>query len=222
MASTTSERPARLRAAHLGPERRRPMILDVAFGLFLEHGYKATSMDAIARAVGVTKPVIYSCFPSKSELFLALLDREEQRMLEELGEVLRAGTQGDDLETTLIAAFTALLQAVTNAPESYRMTLLGSGDLDGAIDARVRRGRERHLAGIELLSRTWLEHRIPASQLDGTAQFVGQTLLSIGEGGIRTMLASPQRWTPKTLGRELGGLAAHGYLALMQNAAARR
>jgi AcrR family transcriptional regulator len=194
------------------------MILDVAFGLFLEHGYKGTSMDAIARAAGVTKPVIYSCFPSKSELFLALLDREEQRMLEQLGAVLRAGALSEDLETTLIAAFTALLQAVTDTPDSYRMTLLGGGELDAMVDARVRRGRERHLAGIELLARSWLEHRVPASRLDSTVQFVGQTLLSIGEGGMRTMLDSPGRWTPKTLGRELGGLAANGYLALMQNA----
>ncbi len=194
------------------------MILDVAFELFIERGYRGTSMNAIARAAGVTKPVIYSCFPSKSELFMALLDREEQRMLEQLGEVLRAGALSEDLEATLVAAYTALLQAVSDSPASYRMTLLGGGDADAVVDARVRRGRERHLAGIELLARGWLEHRIPASRLDSTVQFVGQTLLSIGEGGVRTMLASPQRWTPKTLGRELGGLATHGYLALMQNA----
>src|SRR5271167_325410 len=75
----------RTRATHLGPERRRPLILDVAFGLFLERGYKGTSMDAIADAAGVTKPVIYACFASKAELFGALLDREEQRMFAQFG-----------------------------------------------------------------------------------------------------------------------------------------
>ena len=49
----------RKRAAHLGPERRRPEVLDAALKLFLERGYEGTSMEAIARAAGVTKPVVY-------------------------------------------------------------------------------------------------------------------------------------------------------------------
>ena len=31
----------------------------------------------MADAAGVTKPVIYKCYPNKDELLLALLDREE-------------------------------------------------------------------------------------------------------------------------------------------------
>src|ERR687895_691118 len=40
----------RARAAHLGPERRRPLVLDAAFELFLERGYEGTSMESIAEA----------------------------------------------------------------------------------------------------------------------------------------------------------------------------
>src|SRR5918994_4522452 len=61
----------RKRAAHLGPERRRPEVLDAALELFLEHGYDGTSMQAIAGRAGVTKPVVYACFPGKDELFRA-------------------------------------------------------------------------------------------------------------------------------------------------------
>src|SRR5438046_5724801 len=83
----STARPAtdrRGRAAHLGPERRRPLVLDAAFELFLEHGYDGTSMDAVAHAAGVTKPVVYDCFASKEELFTALLQREERRVLEQI------------------------------------------------------------------------------------------------------------------------------------------
>src|SRR5438128_7131431 len=72
----------RRRAAHLGPERRRPLVLDAALPLFVEHGYPATSMDMIAEAAGVTRPVIYDCFANKEELFTALLERESGRLLE--------------------------------------------------------------------------------------------------------------------------------------------
>ena len=80
--------PRRKRAAHLGPERRRPLVLDAAYDLFIENGFEGTSMDAIAAAAGVSKPVVYDCFTSKDELFTAMLDREEERILVETGEAL--------------------------------------------------------------------------------------------------------------------------------------
>ncbi len=206
----------RARAEHLGPERRRPLILNVAFELFLKHGYRGTSMDAIARAADVTKPVIYACFASKAELFGALLDREEQRMLDHFSAALKTSTDFKDLQATLSTGFTAMLQAVSDTPDIYRIALLGAGDTEAAIDARVRHGREQRIAAIATVARTWLQGQIPDRRLDTTANFVGQTLLGIGEAGVRTMLASPDRWTPQTLGRTLGRFAASGYAGLMQ------
>jgi AcrR family transcriptional regulator len=192
------------------------MILDVAFGLFLERGYKGTSMDAIAAAVGVTKPVIYASFASKAELFGALLDREEQRMFAQFGTALATGAAPEDLEGMLIAGFTAMLQAVSDTPEAYRVAMLGGGDIDAFIDARVRRGRELLVGQLTELARAWLRGRVPASQLDATAQFGAQTLSGLGDAGARTMLTSPGRWTPQTLGRALGQFAAAGYMALKE------
>jgi AcrR family transcriptional regulator len=204
------------RAEHLGPERRRPLILDVAFELFLEHGYKGTSMDAIALAAGVSKPVVYACFPSKAELFGALLDREEQRMLTHFGSALAGSAGLEDPEATLSAGFTSMLRAVIDTPDIYRIALLGGEDSGPVIDARVRRGREQRIAAIAAVARSWLEGRIPSSRLETTAQFVGQMLLSVGEAGMRTMLASPDQWTPETLGRALGRFTAGGCSELVR------
>jgi AcrR family transcriptional regulator len=55
----------RQRAAHLGPEVRRPLVLDAARRLFVENGYRGTSMEGIAAAADVTKPVVYRCYPNK-------------------------------------------------------------------------------------------------------------------------------------------------------------
>jgi AcrR family transcriptional regulator len=171
-------------------------------------------MDAVALAAGVSKPVVYTCFASKAELFGALLDREEQRMLTQLSTALSAGARLEDPEATLTAGFTSMLRSVLDTPEAYRIALLGEGEADTAIDARVRRGREQQATMIAAVARGWLHDRIPAHRLDATALFVGQTLIGIGEAGVRILLASPDQWTPELLGRTLGRLAASGYGAL--------
>jgi AcrR family transcriptional regulator len=215
MSASSPTAAPRARATHLGPERRRPLILDVAFGLFLERGYKGTSMDAIARAAGVTKPVIYACFASKGELFGALLDREEQRMFAQFAAAFATGAGPENLEAMLVAGFTAMLRAVSDTPDTYRVALLGGGDADALIDARIRRGREQLVAQLTEMARRWLEGR-NARRLDGTAQFAAHTLTGVGDAGLRMMLASPDRWTPETLGLALGRFTAAGYAALEQ------
>jgi AcrR family transcriptional regulator len=44
--------------------------------LFLDHGFSATSMDAIAKAAGVSKATLYAYFPSKEALFASLIVTE--------------------------------------------------------------------------------------------------------------------------------------------------
>jgi AcrR family transcriptional regulator len=46
----------------------------VAISLFAERGYAATTMDDIAEAAGVTKPLVYQHFESKRALYLELMD----------------------------------------------------------------------------------------------------------------------------------------------------
>jgi len=69
-------------------EARRPYdidsVTDVAFHVFAERGYDATSMDDVARAAGITKASIYHHVPSKE----ALLARGLNRALAALFSVL--------------------------------------------------------------------------------------------------------------------------------------
>ncbi len=68
MASPTAEPRTRLSA----PERRS-QLLDVAGRLFADHSYHGLSMEQLADAAGVSKPVLYQHFPSKRALYLALV-----------------------------------------------------------------------------------------------------------------------------------------------------
>jgi AcrR family transcriptional regulator len=205
----TTER--RKRAAHLGPERRRPEVLDAALKLFLESGYDGTSMQAVADEAGVTKPVVYACFDSKDQLFRALLTREEERIV---GEIQGAFANADlsDPETTLVEGFTGFLRAVDESPEVYRLIFLGEGGGNAAVAHRIQRGREEQVSRLSALARRWLEAdgngKRSEAEIERTARLLGNTIAGIAEAGARLLLTEEDGWTPETLGRELGRLAA--------------
>jgi AcrR family transcriptional regulator len=54
--------------------KRRNQLLKTATDTFAEKGYDATSMEDIAEAAGVTKPLLYQHFDSKRSLYLEILD----------------------------------------------------------------------------------------------------------------------------------------------------
>lgn len=197
----TAERP---RAAHLGPERRRPLVLDAAMEVFLEHGFEGASMDAIAAAAGVSKPVVYDCFDNKDELFKALFQREEARVLEELRASLPVGAP-DGPEAALAEGYMAFLRSVAAAPESYRAVLLGEGGMNAAVARRVRAARDQQAAAAAVAARRFLD---PEGLLDErSAQLFGEVLVGVGEAGARALLDEGQGWTPESLGPRLAAVA---------------
>lgn len=60
-------------SSRLPASERRQQLLDTALATFARLGYRDASMNHIAEAAGVTKPVLYQHFRSKRELFLELL-----------------------------------------------------------------------------------------------------------------------------------------------------
>jgi AcrR family transcriptional regulator len=201
----------RKRAAHLGPERRRPEVLDAALKLFLVSGYDGTSMQAVADEAGVTKPVVYACFNSKDELFRSLLAREEERIV---GEIQGAFADADlsDPERTLVDGFTGFLRAVGDSPDVYRLIFLGEGGGNAAVADRIQRGREQQVRQLTELAKGWLESdgdgKRSEAEVDRTARLLGNSIAGLAESGARLLLSGDDDWTPETLGRELGRLAA--------------
>jgi AcrR family transcriptional regulator len=207
----------RKRAAHLGPERRRPEVLDAALKLFLKSGYDGTSMQAVADQAGVTKPVVYACFNSKDQLFRALLAREEKRIV---GEIQGAFENADlsDPETTLVEGFTSFLRAAGDSPDVYRLIFMGEGGGNAAVADRIRRGREEQVKQLTDLSRTWVKSngkgKRSSGEVEKTARFLGNSIAGLAESGARLLLSGEDDWTPETLGRELGRFAAAAQAAV--------
>lgn len=55
--------------------KRREQLLDAAARLFAQLGYAGATTSQIAKAAGVTEPIIYRHFPSKRDMFVALIER---------------------------------------------------------------------------------------------------------------------------------------------------
>ena len=200
----------RKRAAHLGPERRRPEVLDAALKLFLVGGYDGTSMQAVANEAGVTKPVVYACFASKDELFRALLRREESRILTEIQGAFENADLSDP-ETTLTDGFVGFLRAVAESPDVYRLIFMGEGGGNAAVADRIQRGRQAQVDALSRLARRWLVDRngkVSKAGIEKTARLLGNSIAGLAEAGARLLLSGEDGWKPETLGRELGRLAA--------------
>lgn len=71
MASTATPTP------RLARSQRRELVLRAAGAEFGRRGYAAARIEDIARAAGVTKPIVYRHFESKKVLYLALLRKHE-------------------------------------------------------------------------------------------------------------------------------------------------
>jgi AcrR family transcriptional regulator len=70
-------------------DQRRRQLLDAGAALFAEHAYEEISMRDIAKAAGVSKPLLYHYFPSKIDLFKAAVAEkaaELQRVIEPTGD----------------------------------------------------------------------------------------------------------------------------------------
>src|SRR5256885_10107056 len=76
MSSTTSTR------KRMPSEQRRTLLLDAADHVFAERGYRAAGVDAIAQQAGVTVPVLYDHFRSKTDLYAELVARHYQALRE--------------------------------------------------------------------------------------------------------------------------------------------
>ncbi|GAA4671247.1 hypothetical protein GCM10023197_28250 [Gordonia humi] len=199
----------RSRAAHLGPGRRRPQILDAALAIANENGVSAITMASVASALDVSRPVVYSAYPSRGEILTALIQREENYFGESLSSVLRDRSV-NATEHVFVEGFQSLLEAVDARPEAWRL-LYGSTDPEAS--ELVGRGRafvvERCSELLRPTLRAW-----GTDDADRKLAALVEFWVSSGEGAVRTLLASRASsdgvWTPYDLGAFVGSAVYRG------------
>jgi AcrR family transcriptional regulator len=126
------------RPTRLPRDQRRIQLLDAASEVFASKGYHAAAMDEIADAAGVSKPVLYQHFPSKLELYLALLDQSCDRLVEVLEEAL---SSTDDNANRVNATVAAFFEFVSTSGD-FRFVF--ESDLTGEEAVQQRLARVNH------------------------------------------------------------------------------
>lgn len=121
---------------------RREAILDAALPLFARDGYDRASLSSMARATGVTKPVLYDHFASKGELYGTLLERESGLLLSELRPVL---DPAERLDERLRHIAEIVLRFVRRRPDAARLLFRAPGgdEVARAAHERIRTGAHR-------------------------------------------------------------------------------
>ena len=99
------------------PERRK-QLLAVAVGEFGVRGYHITTMNQLAEAAGVTKPVLYQHFPSKRDLYLAVLGDVGERLRKAIADATgRASSPHAQVES----GFSAYFGFFANEPAAFQV-----------------------------------------------------------------------------------------------------
>src|SRR3984957_7505966 len=102
----------------LTAEQRRQQLGAVALELFAQRGYRATTMDDIAEAAGVTNPLPYQHFSSKRGLYLELVDSIAHDVLAAIGRaVMRAEGPRQQVEF----GFAAYFRLVVSQEPEFRL-----------------------------------------------------------------------------------------------------
>ena len=168
--------------------------------MFLREGYRGTSMQAIADEAGVTKPVVYECFRNKDKLLLSLLDREEERLLNEITTALPDDPGTTDLETLLTSALEAFLSAATEAPDAWRAVFESGHGAESMIAARVQQSRDMLLGRLQELTRAYTA-AAGISDAEREIPVIAELLASVAESCARMIIVREYPWRPDELAR---------------------
>ena len=210
---------ASIARSRLSRDDRMEQTLEAAHALFAQRGYAAVTMDEIAAAVGVTKPLLYNYFGNKERLYIACMERSGDALTATIGEAVGVTTSPGDALGAGVRAFFSFLDSDRAAwAVLFDETLPHAGDLADRVAAyrglivelvsasmmrqlpqRVRDAARVEvealsaalLGAAEALARWWL--RTEALSAEDAAELLISTL----EPGLRARSALPSSQTPR-------------------------
>jgi AcrR family transcriptional regulator len=181
---------------------RRAQLLEVACRLFAQDGYTGASMEAIAEAAGVTKPVLYQHFPSKHALYDGLLTIELGRLEAAFEDAIE---HAEDNAARLRQGFGAYVDFVAVHEDAFRVLFTSSLGREDAFRERVARFRDWIAGRITAIIQA--EAGLPETR----ARALAAAMVGMAEGAATWWLASSRPLPAADLADELAGLAWKGF-----------
>jgi AcrR family transcriptional regulator len=187
--------PPRLPAA-----RRRRQLLDVALRIFAERGFHQTSMNDVADAAGVTKPVLYQHFHSKRALYRELLTDVGNRLLE---GIIKATAEAAGPREQVELGFEAYFRFVEHEEHAFRLLFGGDPRRDEEFAEQV--------AGVEGRIAEAIAALIEVEGLtDERRRLLAHGLVGLAEGTSRLWARESSDADPQVLARQVADLAWRG------------
>jgi AcrR family transcriptional regulator len=164
-------------ARRLTAQQRRKQLVAVALELFAQRGYRSTTMDDIAEAAGVTKPLVYQHFSSKRALYLELVNSIAQELLL---AVRSAVGQAEGPRQQVEMGFAAYFRLVVSREAEFRL-LYGRDHADDEELGRALRTVEDAIAeAIEPLMNAGLD--------DDHRRLLAYSVVGMAEGASRRFM----------------------------------
>lgn len=141
---------------------REQQMLDAAVQMFSVNGYHETSMDSIAAAAQISKPMLYLYYGSKEELFGACLDRELRRFV----EAVRTGIDFQQPPKELLRNTIRSFLHYIDANRASWIVMYAQATSSQAFAHTVREGRERIIELVGRLLRAGTRNPEPGVDFD--------------------------------------------------------
>jgi AcrR family transcriptional regulator len=120
--------------------QREDEMLEAAGQAFAAHGFHEASMDAIAQAAGISKPMLYNYFGSKQGLYAAYVERSGRALMKSMREAdSRSAPAAQRLHAGILAFLTYAEEHRSGWTILHRESLAQGGPL--AVELSALRGR---------------------------------------------------------------------------------
>lgn len=171
----------------MSAEQRREQLIDVTKAIVGERGFHAVSIEAVARRAGITRPVVYTHFDDLAALLEAMVEREGNRALAQLGTVLPARLPEQGPRGDLVAALRGYLEAVSADPVTWRLVLMPPEGAPSVLRERITAGRDAVVAALAEVVRPGLD---PGAE-SPDPQLTARTLSAVSDEAARLLLTDP-------------------------------
>jgi AcrR family transcriptional regulator len=124
------------KSPRLPRDERRAQLLVAALEVFTAAGYHSAAMDEIADRANVSKPVLYQHFPSKLDLYLAVLDMHIDSLVFAIQKAIASNRENSSRVAATVEAYFGFIDS---EGEAFRLLFESDMSLEPQVRERLNR-----------------------------------------------------------------------------------